>query len=148
MGLKKVMKKINKIRVPNRLTQPHALIEHARKALESGFIDKFGTLYAPASYNEVASIRVSKSQLNRALRIANTLFKTIENSDGSVAVVKHQHRKNCETTLHIKGQHIPIKIEEISEKTEPFRVLGARGNTCYFKPTGRLRLKIDTWVTT
>jgi len=65
----------NKIKVSGKLANPHPLIEVTREAIERGFVDKFGTLYSPASHTEVANIRVSNSLMRRSLRIASALFK-------------------------------------------------------------------------
>ncbi len=140
------MKQVKKIIVKGKLVKPHPQIKTAKEALEQGFIDRFGTLYPPAFHDDIPNVRVSQSQLNRALRIMDALFKAIETNEGKIKVIKQENRRDRQTLVCILGHEVEIKLEELSKKSEPYRHLRARGETCYYKPTGKLRLKIDSWV--
>lgn len=102
-----VRKAAGKVEVPEELTTPHPLIKAAAKRLKQkdGWLDPKGIRAVP---EEVLNIQVTKSSLDRALRIADTLLKRLAEI-GVTAEIDSEHKY---TKLEIQGVLIPFAITE------------------------------------
>ncbi|MGE0483473.1 MAG: hypothetical protein AB7Q81_05010 [Gammaproteobacteria bacterium] len=135
-----------KIRVPERITRYHPLLESTRSAFKKPFTDQFGRQFSRAS--GVFEINVSNPQLQRAVRIADTMVKALESRGWTISL---DPKSGCQATR--LGQTMTLSLFEPSkrfrhEPTPQERAQEARtGHGWYpkfdYRPTGLLTLAAD-----
>lgn len=134
----------NRIEVPNEVWRYHPIIAHSRVTFKKrSHPDRYHRLYTPAE--DVFEVNVSKLQVSRAFRIADTLLKVLERRGWRLSSEAPQ---GCRATLF--GQAVTLSIVETSkripyeptpEQRRDFERTGYRWyQTIDFQPTGRLRL--------
>ena len=142
----------NKIVVPERLHSPHPLVKTTKAFLKSRDVDKYGRIMNHGL--SCLNVHVSKALLPRALRIMNTIIRELEKRDIKIFIKEWKYPN---TILSIKGEELEICIEEPSGKVEhrktkseledAKRYPSIYGGTTYdYKPSGKLRLLIDTYT--
>ena len=142
----------NKIVVPERLHSPHPLVKTTEAFLKSRDVDKYGRIMNHGL--SCLNVHVSKALLPRALRIMNTIIRELEKRDIKIFIKEWKYPN---TILSIKGEELEICIEEPSGKVEhrktkseledAKRYPSIYGGTTYdYKPSGKLRLLIDTYT--
>jgi len=100
------------------------------------------------------NVRVSKALLPRTMIIMNTIIKELEKREMKIFI---RERRHPNTVLSIKGEELEIGIEEPSGKVEhqktkseiedAKRYPSLYAHTTYdYKPSGKLRLFIDTYT--
>ena len=142
----------NKIVVPERLHSPHPLVKATEAFLKSRDVDKYGRImnHGLSCFN----VRVSKALLPRTMIIMNTIIKELEKREMKIFI---RERRPPNTILSIKGEELEIGIEEPSGKVEhqktkseledAKRYPSLYAHTTYdYKPSGKLRLFIDTYT--
>jgi len=134
----------NRIEVPEKVGRYHPIIGLSRATFKKrSHLDKYHRLYTPAE--DVFEVSVSKIQLSRAFRIADTVLKALERRGWKLSV---EGPHGCRTSLF--GQAVALSIVETSKRIpyEPtpeeraqFERTGYRWyKTIDYQPTGRLRL--------
>jgi hypothetical protein len=142
----------NKIIVPERLHSPHPFVKTTEASLKSRGVDRYGRIMNHGL--SCLNVHVSKALLPRALRIMNTIIKELEKREMKIFI---KERGYPNTTLSIKGEELEICIEEPSGKVEhqktktelenAKRYPSIYGGTTYdYKPSGKLRLLIQTYT--
>lgn len=142
----------NMIVVPERLHSPHPLVKTTEALLKSRGVDKYGRIMNRGL--SCLNVRVSKALLPRALRIMNTIIRELEKREMKIFVKEWKYPN---TILSIKGEELEICIEEPSGKVEhqkakseledAKRYPSIYGGTTYdYKPSGKLRLLIETYT--
>jgi hypothetical protein len=142
----------NKIVVPERLNSPHPLVKTTKAFLKSRDVDKYGRImnHGLSCFN----VHVSKALLPRTMIIMNTIIKELEKREMKIFI---RERRHPNTVLSIKGEELEIGIEEPSGKVEhqktkseladAKRYPSLYAHTTYdYKPSGKLRLFIDTYT--
>ena len=142
----------NKIVVPERLHSPHPLVKTTKAFLKSRDVDKYGRImnHGLSCFN----VHVSKALLPRTMIIMNTIIKELEKREMKIFI---RERRHPNTVLSIKGEELEIGIEEPSGKVEhqktkseledAKRYPSLYAHTTYdYKPSGKLRLFIDTYT--
>ena len=99
----------NRISVADRLRSPSELVHQAKELLKDAAPDELGIIERPSACFD---IRVSRSQLPRALRIADALMRAFERKGWEVAV------KSDGTFVHVDDVPIAVTIEESLETFE------------------------------
>lgn len=131
--------------VPDRLVNPHALVQATRMALEQGHVDDYGAVHGQRSQPRL-DVRISKGSLLRALRILDALFKAVETRGGSVHL---DPERGGRTHVKIGDEKVEIRMEE--EFTRKDHV-PAKTDKPYLVPkwdyvaTGNLTFRIDEYV--
>ncbi|MCO5101649.1 MAG: hypothetical protein M9885_12295 [Burkholderiaceae bacterium] len=99
--------------VPPALLAPHQLVRAAELRLKrrDGWDSETGLRSAP---NEVLHLEVTRENLDRALRLADTLIRALEVSDVAV----HVDSQNRATVLESAGTLVPLAITEKLAWTE------------------------------
>jgi hypothetical protein len=132
----------NRIRVQQRLVDPHPLVRHTAQVLRSARPGPYGTL--AARREKCLDLRVGPRSLERALRIIDALVKALEHRGFRVGVSTDEKPR---TQVEILGQRLTIMLDERIKRTEHSPKNGERyGPKWDYVPSGELRLKIDEWV--
>ena len=134
-----------KIRVPDRLVNPHRLLKKHLDEWRSASVDEYGAIRS-GSLRDL-NIRVSPQHLSRALRIMNMLFLALEGRGHHVGM-QDGYKKTL--GVRIGGQPIEFGLEEKFQ-----RIVRSEDKTrkqhpweyrqYEYKPTGTLMLKITEW---
>lgn len=133
-----------KIEVPDRLANPHRLLKEHVDEWRSPKIDKYGAIW---SGNIRQLMRVSLKTLGRAVRIMDTLFKTLE-SRGYPVGIQGGYRKAL--GVRINGEPVEFGLEERFQRIDhpdqknP-RLESWRRERYQYIPTGSLFLRINAW---
>jgi hypothetical protein len=141
----------NRIKVRNTLHSGHPLIQNANRVLAPSAKnpEEFVGSWSEAHLD----IRVSRGQLNRALRVMDALIKAFERRGWKVSIATGDDRKTYVTVL---GRQVPFGIREKIKKVEnpppkPVRLRTGEWYTPYQTkyqdvPSGRLALVLrDRW---
>lgn len=130
------------IQVADRLARPHPLIVHSRQILRAA---KAGDdqLVSPNLQAGLA-IRVSRTLLDRALRIFDALVKHWESMGGTVVVGQVNVFRQPFTELRLYEESIRIDLHEVIERipTRPGVRIHWRSRNFKCRPTGRLVFRI------
>lgn len=136
--------------VPAELTSPHPLIEATEKSLTGAKPDEEGLVHPKAK--RTLDIHVSPANVQRALRIMDTLIKAIE-SRGLSVTLKGEGSRLC-TYAEVMDEQIWFVLDEITERVERPKTAEEErrarqypslyGNERFFirVPTGRLCMEI------
>lgn len=98
----------NKIKVPINLYKPHPLVAQTQKILSKGYVDMYGALHGKWGEKYLA-FRISKKNLNRALRIMDALLKALDKRGCKTVVTFNQQLK---TEVTVNGKNIEIALKE------------------------------------
>lgn len=101
---------------PN-LTDPHPLVGLSRDRFESASEDDSGILVTKAK--RVLQLRVSRPQLDRCLRLMDTLFKSWEAEGLTIEILNGPDDKQRGTFLCSGNERLQISIEERVEEYDP-----------------------------
>jgi hypothetical protein len=127
--------------VGDRLVNPHPLIQATRLALEAGHVDDYAHRNQPR-----LDVRVGKTNLPRALRILDALFKALEARGASVQLDPNHEHRSC---VKIGEATVTFRLEE--EFTRQDHV-PTKTDKPYLTPkwdhvaTGNLTFRIDEWA--
>jgi hypothetical protein len=102
----------NYIKVPDKLYSPHLLVAFTKQCLKMDNPNKYGHL--GLSHRKCLDVKISKGNIDRAMRIYDTLIKAIEKRGFGISV----NESNGTTTVSILGEVLEIKLEEPSNKVE------------------------------
>jgi hypothetical protein len=134
-----------KIVVPDRLINPHRLLKEHLTEWRSPKVDDYGAIWS-GNIRQL-NLRVSPTSLDRALRIMDTLFKSLESRDYTVGI-----RNDYDKTLgvRINGEPIEFGLEERFQRLDHpdqknSRLESWMRRRYQYIPTGNLFLKIGTW---
>lgn len=138
----------NSITIAETLHGAHPLVRQTRQALEKGKPDDYGML--SWSWNRrCMNVRVSKTELHRALRIMDALLKALEARGYSAEVSKDGP---VETYILIGAEKVKVRLSEkanrgerelsAEEKKKPRHAISDRW---VYSPSGRLTLEIDEY---
>jgi hypothetical protein len=135
---------INRIVVSDNLLSSHPLVSKTRKLLERGKPDDYARLMIPWNITDRQrlNLRVSKSALHRALRIANALIKALEGRGYPVEVTEEG------TRCLINGEQVTFHVWEKVKRSEqqPTKEQRERPwtfNRWVYTPTGELTFVLD-----
>lgn len=133
-----------KIEVPDRLTTPHRLLKEHLGEWRSGKVDEYGAIW---SGNIRQLMRVSPTNLGRALRIMDTLFKALESRGYPVGVQEGYHKA---LGVRVNGEPIEFGLEERFQRIDHpdqknSRLESWRQQRYQYIPTGSLFLRINAW---
>lgn len=124
------------IDVPLRLLNPDPLI----MKVEEAFAASIGTYHLSehllGHYENCLDIKVSKEQLQRFLRICDTLIKNLRIRGHGIII------RNSESYLVMYGEEIPIKFREIT-KRKPAEVVNGRYYFAEYLPTSLLAIRLN-----
>lgn len=131
--------------VPDRLVNPHPLVQATRLTLEHGQVDEYGAVYGGRNQPHL-NVRVSKGSLVRALRILDALLKALEARGAAVHLDPEGKRSS-----HVKigDDTLAFRVEE--EFTRKDHV-PSRTDKPYLTPkwdyvaTGDLTFRIDEYT--
>lgn len=133
-----------KIEVPDQLTNPHRLLKDHLIEWRSGKVDEYGAI---SSGNIRQLMRVSPTNLGRALRIMDTIFKALESRGYPVGVQEGYHKA---LGVRVNGEPIEFGLEERFQRIDhpdqknP-RLESWRQQRYQYIPTGSLFLRINAW---
>jgi hypothetical protein len=99
------------------LTDPHPLVALTRDRLEVANEDRCGLLVLKAK--RILDIRVSRPQLDRCLRLMDSLFKSWEAEGFTIRIIRGKDTGPPETFLCSGDERLRIAIEEAVEEYEP-----------------------------
>lgn len=134
------------VAVPVQLRNPHPLVQKTREELHKATTDDYGRL-APRDHRGL-TIRVSKAQLSRALRIAGALIRALERLGWSVEL-RGNWNSQVETFAVVHGEAVRFSIWELSRQSiEPGDGSLLSRDRRTYTPTGCLELRIDQYVST
>ena len=136
------------ITVPAEMTRPHPLIAEAEKRLRR---QKPGDNSPPGQVVlRALGISVTRASLERALRIMNTLVKTLERL-GHAIIVEEQ---SSQLVVQINGEKVHVSLAERLKRVDhvltPLELEKRRKNQYFwtpshdYLPTGQLTLTIDS----
>lgn len=122
-------------RVPNKLTEPDRLIVAAEKTLQDDPQLYWTKGMVRAGWGELA-VRASKSNMNRALRIMDTLVKCWRKRGYEIGL------RDKETVIHIREVTMKVGLRELTKK------LPKKGehDIQHYEATGQLAFKLDAWM--
>jgi hypothetical protein len=141
----------NRIIVPDHLTSPHPLVKEVKRILKGKKPDEYGRIW---SWKEPClDIRVSPGNLERALRIMDSLIKSLAKRGCEVLI---ENKESHQTTVIVLDGKVHIGIEENSrrivreltakEKKDRERWPSIYSSAPYqYIPSGALTLKIKDW---
>ncbi len=136
------------ITVPDTLKDPHPTIRATQRFLRGTKPDANHVLTPDTT--SCLDIRVTRSSLDRALRIIDTFLKHWESLGGSVKLGIKNYHKDPVTQLELEGDCVSISVFEVvrriatKTKEEPSRWWGYRNYT--YEPTGKLVLKLNEYA--
>jgi len=135
----------NRIRVPRRLVNPHALINQTAEVLRKRKPDSYGTL---AAWREIClDLRVGPKALERALRIMDALLKALEARGFRVSISASQ---KPETHVEMLGESLEIRLEERVSRVSHIRTKAGTPHPLStqrwdYAPSGELTLRIHEY---
>lgn len=139
----------NKITVSATLHNPHPLVRQTREALAKGNIDIYGAVHSSWQQKQIG-LRVSKANLNRALRIMDALIKALEKRGCKVSFPSD---KAYGTQILVGEIKIRVELREDFKRFK--RELSAEekkkdyvSDLYYFVPSGKFTFTIDNYVNT
>lgn len=94
---------------------PHKLVETTKKQLRNAKADDNGILVTSAKH--CLDIRVSRSCIDRALNLLNTLFAVLEQRGFSVEVKEEEKTTRSLTFLKLAGEEVQFHVEEQLNRT-------------------------------
>src|SRR5262249_55477720 len=104
----------NHIGVAQHLPNAHSLVSQTRQLLEKEKPDIYGLLRAPWN-QKCLDVRISRAEMNRALRIMDALLKALEGRDHSVEISKQDSKS---TVFVIHGQRVKVSLVEKTNRKE------------------------------
>jgi len=143
------------ILVEEKTDTEHPLVAATRRALECGSTDEYGIIRRQDQ--ESLAVFVSPANVDRSLRIMNTLIRALEDAGFAVEVQptlnSEGHPTGFTTIAEIYGELIPLHIaEEIDraerapthdERMEMRQSWRVRGPFYSYSPTGELTFQVD-----
>jgi hypothetical protein len=139
----------NKITVSKTLNNPHPLVRYTKEALEKNKPDYYGMLFR-RQLQRCLNVRVSKTELHRALRIMDALLKTLEARGYSAEVSKDG---TAYTYILIGAEKVCVRLSEksIGSKRELTTVKKQQPSDTastglVYRPSGKLTFEIDDYV--
>jgi len=102
----------NYIKVAEKLYSPHPLVAFTKQCLKMDNPDTHGHLRV--SHRKCLDVRISKGNIDRAMRIYDALIKALEKRGFGISV----NESNGTTTVSVLGEVLEIKLEEPSNKVE------------------------------
>jgi hypothetical protein len=132
-----------KIIVENELTEPERLVVSTRRALERDDRSTGGIL-SGGFQDRFLSLKVSRAQLDRSLRILNTLIKTFKESDIRTTAEHPPERHN--SAFVVGKEMILFSVRELTKRiknngTEQFGA--SKWDNFAYKPSGTLLLRLE-----
>ena len=130
----------NAIVVAAQLTDPHPLVARAVRALRKAKPDEQGRLVTRG--HKILSLSVTRSSVDRALRICDALFKALLSRGYAVALV--ETGELVTTVIAIGQELVPITlVEQVDRTLLPPKTTNTWEPKRYsFAPTGRLSLSV------
>lgn len=138
------------IKVSAKLTQPHPLVNAARKYLEKQEVSHRSPLVRSGRHH--LDVRVAPASISRAMRILDALIKAGKTRGYETKTAEHEGKLT--TIMYVEGERIPFRLIEKTLRHE--RSVSAaeedelvRSGTLYpndrysYAATGRLSLEID-----
>jgi len=140
----------NLITVPKRLADIHPLVAEMREGFakdkpgENGLIRPLGKFYC--------DMRVAPGNVNRALRILNTVMKELESRDVEIIIKKDKtpsarfvlFGEELEIFIHEKVRRTDHILTEIEKKKQKRDYWYSQPRWDYM-PTGKLSIGVDAW---
>jgi hypothetical protein len=137
----------NKITVAATLHKPHPLIDQTRKSFSNGGVDMYGALHGNWNEDHI-NLRISKKHLNRALRIMDALFKSLEKRGCKPLISRDRERKTkiqvAEVNVEITLREDFKRFERGLSKDEKKSVYASDRH--YYEPSGNLTFSINDYV--
>ena len=134
------------ITVPDTLKNPHPAIKATQRFLRGTKPDANHVLTPDTT--SFLDIRVTRSSLDRALRIVDSFLKHWESLGGSVKLGIQNHHKDAITQLELQGDCVSVAVFEvvrrIAVKKDSNQSWGYTNYT--YEPTGQLVLKLDEYA--
>jgi hypothetical protein len=131
-------------KAPFNLRRAHPEVGKLKQYLDSGWKDATGLLNGMRRH-KVLRVKVSKSQIDRALQIMDALVKALEHRGAKFVTVEHSELKE----LRVDGERIEcLLIEETVRKERDSDAPAWRFNRWEWKATGRLRFEIQQYTPT
>ncbi len=159
----------NRIIVSNELLRPHHIVRATKIALKDIYKkhkeytskygarpNDYGMMFTSPDYPEAADFRVGPDSFDRALRIADAMFKALEKRGAKIRTTNTQGHWG--TFVFVLGQEVEIRIDERSKRHDHVMTpeeekreaeYKAKGYSWSFvqkydyKPSGELKLKLD-----
>jgi len=131
--------------VPDRLLNPHPLVQATRLALEHGQADESGAMYGGRNQPHL-DVRVSKGSLVRALRILDALLKALA-ARGAAVHLDPEGKKS--SYVKIGDDTLAFRVEEEFTRTDH---VPSKTDKPYLTPkwdyvaTGNLTFRIDEYA--
>lgn len=129
--------------VAETLESPHPLVQQTLRVLRT----------AKAGHDKVLrpdevprlDIRVSRTSLDRALRIFDAFIKSWESLEGTVPIALHQYKRTHQTFAALHGDQTEVELFEEIERvqTRPDDTRNLRFRDFTYQPTGRLIFKMS-----
>jgi hypothetical protein len=129
--------------VENELTEPDRLVVSTRRALER--VDRgTGGILSSGFQDRFLSLKVSKTQLDRSLRILDTLIKTFKERDIRTTAEDPPERHN--SAFVVGKETISFSLRELAKRiknngTEQFGA--SKWDNFAYKPSGTLVLRLE-----
>ncbi len=102
----------NYIKVPDKLYSPHLLVAFTKQCLKTDNPNKYGHL--GISHRKCLDVRISKGNIDRAMRIYDAFIKALEKRGFGISV----NESNGTTNVSVLGEDLEIRLEEPSNKVE------------------------------
>jgi hypothetical protein len=139
----------NYIKVPEKLYSPHPLVAFTKQCLRTGHSDTYG--HVRIVHNKCLDTRITKGNIDRAMRIYIALIKALEPRGFSVSI----NESNGTTIVSVLGEILKIRLEEPTTKVEreltqeEKKKLLQNGwlyDRYRYVPSGKLVFKIDEYI--
>jgi hypothetical protein len=138
----------NSITIAETLHSPHPLVRQTKQILEKGRPDDYGMLRWSWS-QRCLNVRVSKTELHRALRIMDSLLKALEARGYSVEVSKEDA---AATYILLAAEKLKVHLSEKANRNERELTAAEKSKPSYqqpnrwvYSPSGRLTFEIDEY---
>jgi hypothetical protein len=102
----------NYINVPDKLYSPHPFVAFTKQCLKMGNSDNYSHL--SISNKKCLDVRISKGNIDRAMRIYDALIKALEKRGFDISL----NESNRTTSVSVLGEDLEIRLEEPSNKVE------------------------------
>src|SRR5205085_6865750 len=138
----------NRIRVADTLHHPHPLVRQTRQVLEKAKSDEYGVVSRPWKQS-CLSLRVSKVELNRALRIMDALLKGLEARGYSIEVGKDDSAFTYvligEEKLTVRLSEKVTRSERVTTAEEKRKSSHSTSDRWVYTLSGKLTFEIDEY---
>jgi hypothetical protein len=133
----------HKVVVENELTEPERLVVSTRRALER--VNRgTGGILSSSFQDKFLSLKASKAQLDRSLRILDTLIKTFKERD--IRTTAEHPPERCNSAFVVGKEMILFSLRELTNriKNNGAEQFGAsKWDNFAYKPSGTLLLRLE-----